>query len=264
MATYYAVANGLWKTSTTWSNTPGGAAGFVPGINDQGLIGYPYTVTVDTGMQCGGWWVDGGTMIINADITMTDMYPISGHHINFSQVATSKVYSTYATINTPYLIKSSSAIPTNPITMMIYNTTGPELRTFNLDYFTLKGFAPFIGNTNFHMHCNDQTNVNSVWITDVTPIERDTSMLEHVILGRTRSRIYRLGDHAGSCVVSGYCNWDSYFPTLIRNMKADGTRVGLIWDRVTMPFARIEGVPRFTPKRGSPRVDFSITLVEDF
>jgi hypothetical protein len=47
-------------------------------------------------------------------------------------------------------------------------------------------------------------------------------------------------------------------------MKASGQRISLMWDRVQMPFARIEGTPRFTPKRGTLRVDFSFTLVEDW
>jgi hypothetical protein len=202
---------------------------------------------------------------MNGTMTITDAPPHAGTtaHILIDATATNKLVSVI-TFASPAQIKSASAIPANPFIVKIYKTTGPELRIIDLDYYTLKGVRPYIGNELIGAYCNDASNVDSVWIDSVDPLERDTQMLEHVILGRDHSRIYRIGDKAGVCVVTGHCTWDSQFPALVRDIKASGPRISIVWDRVILPYCRIEGTPKINHKRGSLRIDYSLTLVEDW
>ena len=265
MTTYYSINTSTWADTTAWSTTPGGgSAGASPGASDKGVVTSGYKITIGAPLTVGSILVSNGTLIINSNITYTDAAPIAQlAHLVMDTSASNAIYSTAATSSNPLTIASASATPTFGVLVFVYSIAGPETRTFNLDYFTIKNLHPVIGDQSLNAFCNFPNVVNSVWFDSVDPIERDTSMVENVILGRDHSRVYRLGDNAGTCTVIGHCNWDSMFPTLIRQLKAGGGRVCMVWDRVVMPFARIEGVPKFTPKRGSLRIDFSITLVED-
>lgn len=250
-------ASGYWDVAATW------AGGVVPGPTDLGVIKVGHTVTVRNVTTAFGFYVDGGVLILNNHFVVSDISPWYGFNIGLGSNVNGRLYSNVATATAPLEIRSASAVPTYPFTFMIYQSVGPELRTFDLDYFTIKGAHPFFGNDTVHQDCNYPANVNSVWITSVTPMQREAIIQEHPIDNRSHSRIYDRGGRAGTCIVSGTCTWVSHFATVVRDIKASGKRVAVIWDGVTVPFARIEGVPKFTSKRGSLYMTFDITLIED-
>ena len=263
MAYIFSTATGNWATGATW------VGGSAPGASDIGVVQTGHTVTIQPAGSptlCDGFQVNGGTLIINNNITITDGYPFGAwiYNIYCRSAATTKVYSTVATPSNPLTISVGTGSPTYKGYMAIDDVTGPETRTINFDYITLKGFYPFFGTASDDRYSSANLAPNTFYITDVTPLVRETNLLQHSILGRTHGRIYRLGEQAGTCTVTGYCLWDSHFPAMFRNLVASGRRVAVMWDRVIVPYARIEGAPRLTPKRGTQRIDWSITLVEEW
>jgi hypothetical protein len=264
MAQIHTAASGYWDVGSTWSG------GVAPSTNDIGIVLTGHTVTIRVPLSISAMEVAGGSIIQNADITFQDAFGFPNYHFYYDYVATSS-YTTNGSKTAPRTIRCVNAIPTYPLKMMVYQIygAGAETRTLNLDYVNLVNFLPFLGNENYFQYFNDPAVTNSPIITSVLPLERDTKFIEHTIIGRSRSRVYRIADNAGAITIEGYCYWSSHFPTLIKLMKASGQRISFIagtelGTNVSMPFCRIEGVPKFQPKKGALWCPFSITLVEDW
>ena len=278
MTVYYAIASGAWNSGSLWSLTVGGgAASHYPGdgngTNDIGVVmsGYSVTYSATPPSNIGGFWLSGGYLTLNADMVIADALPqLYGNTCHILVDAnTPNSWTTNGSQSTPRTIKSASIVPAHPIRMAIQALSGPETRTINLDYVNLVGFLPFLGNTNYPQFFNDPSNVLSPTLLSVTPLKHNTNQLEHVILGRSRSRIYQTGDLSGAVVLNGYARWDSHFATFIKLLKASRQRISFIGGNeigtdISVPFCRIEGIPKFSPKPGQLTAPFSITLIEDW
>ena len=69
----YAVANGNWSATTTWSLTRGGASGAAtPGASDNVIIPSPYTLTLDaSGKNCLNLTIESGGYFVSSTINPT-------------------------------------------------------------------------------------------------------------------------------------------------------------------------------------------------
>jgi len=257
-ATITSAASGAWSAGATW------VGGVKPGIDDYAEIAAAHNVYVNTAESCAGLNVIGAfRMSAGGTLTIKDAAGTHAEgtaHILVSDAATSFFYS-QGTKASPALIKSASTTPTYPIRMIIKNAANPDARTLTFDFMELRNFAPSIGNHTNYLFFNTGDVTNDGVIKHPTPIQRDQKLENIYCEGRSYSRVFPEGGHAGVLELTGIIPWTGYSWQTLVDMRDARTRISYIGQFCTMPKALIESL-RFGDKDG-PYLPFSLTLVED-
>jgi len=245
---------GDWHTGDTW------VGGVAPGNNDGGRINVGHVVTVAAGhpVQALGWNLNGGGIVFNDDFTYTDAPGAAG---SINPVSTCSVTNN-GTPSSPRTMKSSSNNPTYPWCIIVGELTTFDPRTLNFECIHMKGSQWVIGNATNYVLFNVAGGSGS-WALVVPPMSRDPINIEHPIDQRPYSRIYSRGAHAGTVPITGYMPWASWQWVTLAALQASGARFSVFTERVHIPKARFDGKIRFMPKAGDPKVDFSVSIVED-
>jgi hypothetical protein len=229
------------------------------------MVDTGHIVTVPIAWQMDRLELNGGGVIFNADFTFTD----SATSAFVIGTQSTNSVSSNGTAASPRLLKSASLNPAHPWDMVAYGIPGFDARVLNFDYIEMRGnrwwlgTGPTSGGALLGVSFNDPTDSTSSWILTVQPMARDPIVIEHPIDGRSTSRVYQRGSHAGAITITGYIPLDSWDFLTIRLLQESNQRLGLYTRRHHFPKLRFDGKPRFDPKPGSLFVAFSITLIED-
>ncbi len=259
MATILSAGTGAWGSGATW------VGGVMPGNGDRGSIEVGHTVTIYSASQALGITVNGGHIVFENNFTFTDA-PYAGLIIN--PVATSAVTSN-GTAAAPRILTSSSVNPMNPWTIMAYSMAGFDSRTLDFDFMEMRGnlwflgYGPPGGGSIIGLYFNNPNISTGSWMNVVPPVGRDPVLIEHPIDGRSTSRIYQRGSHAGAITIAGFIPIASWDYITIRKLQESNQRLSLFTRYHHYPKLRFDGKPRFDPKPGFLYVPFSISLVED-
>ena len=253
------------KTTTgagNWNAAIWAPAG-TPGQDDY--VAIEHAVSINCNALAAGLYIDNAVLTLNpsCDLTVKDAAGTHacGEHIRVSDDAGSGISSATCTATTSFIIKSQNVAPTYPVKMMIMAKADPDNRTFVLDYVELRNLAPSLGHTSNYLFFNTG-NVTTDGILDPPiPIRRDQKIDEIYCEGRSYSRIYPEGGHAGVIELSGLIPWTGYLWTKLNDMRDARTRISFISQFVTTPKAIIESL-RFG-RRDGPYLPFNLTLVED-
>jgi len=254
-ATKTSVDAGLWWDVARWA--PAG----IPGANDY--VEIKHNVAIDHSFSIAGLYVNGGILTANAAHTV-QIKDAAGTHSNGAHIliagSVTSGFNSAAIPESPFTITSVNATPTYPIRMIIAGMTA-DTRTLNFDYCELKNFAPSIGNHTNYLFFNTGNVTNNGILDPPTPIRRDQKIDEIYCEGRSYSRIYPEGGHAGVIELSGLIPWSTYAWQTLIVMRDARIRVSYIGQFCTMPKAIVESL-RFGSRDG-PYIPFNLTLIED-
>lgn len=259
MTTILSTQTGNWNAGSTW------VGGVPPGANDIASIEVGDDVTVSAAQQGMKIIVNGGHLTFNADFIWTDSPYAS---LAISADSTSSVTSN-GTAASPRILKSESNNPTNPWYITVNAVAGFDSRVLNFDYIEMRGnrwslgYAPSGGGNWVGILFNNPNITTSSWLLTVQPIARDPVLIEHTIDGRSTSRVYQRGSHAGAVSITGYMPLASWDYLTVRLLQESNQRLALFTNRHHFPKLRFDGKPRFDPKPGHLFVPFSMTLIED-
>ena len=256
-ATKTSVAAGDWGTAGTW--TPA----VVPTQNDYVQINHQVVGNVDP-MLFAGLYVDGALLQVDpgCDFTVKDAAGThaAGEHIRISDNAASGIYF-YGSKSISNQVRSASATPTYPVKMLIMNKANPDARAFNFDYCELRNFAPSLGNQTNYLFFNTGNVTTDGTLDPPLPIRRDQKIDDIYCEGRSYSRTYPEGGHAGVLELSGLVPWSGYAWQTLNDMRDARSRISYIGEFCTMPKAIIESL-RFG-RRDGPYIPFNLTLLEN-
>ena len=243
--------DGNWGTAGTWS------AG-VPDATDVVTITHTVTIT-DTNAVALSVILDGsGKLVMNAGTTLT-LTDNASAYIQINSDATG--FDSAGTSASPCTIQSASSNPTNYWYISVEDqTTIPDSRTLDFTYVEMKGNKWCLGNDTYYVRMNDGTAASGT-ITTVTPLVREPQLTIHYAEGRSASRVYQLGTHAGVVTVSGTIPLSSWTFQKLSDLIASKERLSFFSKYTHLPTCRIERAS-FRPTGGG-YVEFTITLVED-
>lgn len=249
-----ASGTGNWSDGSKWSG------GVAPGAGQRGVIGTGKTITIASSLSVGGIKVDGGSLVINADVTFQDAnYTNIGLEITATN---SGGVTSNATASSPRLLQSASTNPTYPWFVLCYDIAigTADARTLNFDYIEFRGNQMFLGNDTYVINFNG-TDSTSPFITDVPDYARDQLITQNIIPGRATGRIHGEAEASGSLTIEGIIWKTAWTGTTIRNLQASFQRCAFFAHFVHLPSCKIES---FRPgKRNGLWYPFTLTLVED-
>ena len=244
--------NGNWHTAGTWDNGVPDAADVVTVLHNVTLAASQANVclALDIG--------DSGTLTISAGATLT-FTDNSGAYLKIQDGATAVVSN--ATAASPASFTSAGSPPTNYWYVLVEDqTTIPDTRSLDFDYVKFSYNSWYLGNDTYYIRTNNGTTASGT-ITNVSPLIREPQLQIHFAEGRTKSRVYHMGSHAGVVTVTGKIPWSSWAFQSISDLIASKQRVSFFSMYTHVPICRIERAS-FRPAEGS-YVEFTITLVED-
>ena len=253
MTTIQSAATGDWGVGGTW------VGGVKPGVNDIGVVNTGHVVTNSAGIECLAIYIYGGSLLDYSGVILTDA-PYTGIVIDSTLTS---AFTTNASPSVPRNITSSNANPTYPWAFRIQNVAVGTLDTRNigLDYLELRHGCSWIGNTATSLYFNMGDVTNYGILNPPTPIRRTQKIDEIYCEGRSYSRIYPEGGHAGVLELSGLIPWASMQWQQMIDLADLRGRVGYTGQYCSMPKAYIESL-RFGSRDG-PYIPFNMTLIED-
>lgn len=254
MASINSAGSGNWHTPATW------VGGVVPGTGDTANIMSGHTVTIAADVALITKIVVNGNIVQNANITMDNS---NSCYIFISDGGT---WTTNATPLLPrYISQAAGGAWYAQWYFVIRNSSGVARRTINLNNVIMSGNWWFLGKSTY---ANELASFNVLLNTPgrimlrPSPIVRDASLQEHLIDGRSASRIYPRGKAAGRCTVRGYIPYGAeQYIDIMEGFKSTTQRVSLTTDVVHMGQAMVESL-RWGEMRGS-NLPFTMVLVED-
>lgn len=246
------VGNGNWNTAGTWDNGVPDAADVVTVLHNVTLVAGQANVCLSLVIS------NGGTLTISAGATLT--YTDSASAYLYIEDGATAVVSN-ATAASPAEFKSASSTPTNYWYIVVEDqTTIPDSRSLDFDFVKFTNNSWYLGNESYLIRTNNGTTASGT-ITNVSPLIREPQLQIHFAEGRTKSRVYHMGSHAGAVTVTGKIPWSSWAFQSISDLIASKQRLSFFSMYTHLPLCRIERVS-FRPAEGM-YVEFNITLVED-
>ena len=254
MGTILSAGTGNHNVGGTW------VGGVAPGASDFASIEVGHVVTVVADWTVKGIIYNGGSLVRNYDIIISDA---SGAGLTFNAV-NSGGDSSNGTAASPRKIKSAAAIPTKPTypwSISMAKIAATDSRSFNFKYTEFQGNKFYIGNSSNYAHMNDSSNPNIITCNVVNPYSRENGLTENRVRRRT-GRIYNGSMGAASMTITGLCRDDSYFYYIIDDIIKSGERIAFFSQFVHLPKCKIDGKPLFQSKGGRD-LSFNIMLLED-
>jgi hypothetical protein len=254
MASINSAGDGDWHTPATW------VGGVVPGTGDDANILAGHTVTIAAPVTAIQKIAVLGNLVMNADITMDNS---NGCYIYINAGGT---FTNNGTPGAPrYISQAPGGTATAQWYFAIWNNSGVARRLVNLNNVIMSRNWWFLGKSTY---ANEFVSFNVLYydpgriMLRPSPIVRDFSMHEHIIDGRSMSRIYPRGKSAGRCTLRGYIPYGAeQYIDIMENLKSTTQRVSLTTDVVHMGQARVESL-RWGEMKGN-NLPFTMVLVED-
>ena len=220
-----------------------------------------HTVTIASTLNpVGGIKVDGGSLVINADVYFDDSSD-SGVGLTITATNSGGVTSN-ATASAPRILQSVSTSPTNKWSVLCYDIAvgTVDARTLTFDFIEFINNMLFIGNDTYVINFNGST-ATSPFITHVGELVRDARVVQNIIPGRATGRVHVESESAGTVTIKGVIWKSAWTSTTIRNMMASFQRISFFGDHTHLPSCRVE---RFSPgERQGLWYPFSMTIIED-